>query len=1063
MPVLYQNKLKSLTILKTGLTLLIYWLAIFALPAQQEQFSFDLITSENRTLRKGLSQNTIYSMLQDQKGYLWFGTWDGLNKFDGLKFTTYNKKNNLSNEVINCLLESNDGNIWIGTENGLNFLNRKTGEIKTYFNNPKDTLTLSDNWINCLFQSPTGKIYIGTRKGFNVMDTETEKIRRFQSKDAANRRTKSNNVKHIVRHNSEYWVGTDFGLVRYNPATHENVRYLNRPNDRGSLSNNQINVIFTEDHNHLWIGTENGLNLLDVNTGLFTIFKYNSADSASLSHNSVKAIFQDDKGKIWIGTDGGGINILNENRTGFTRIMSQPSNPKSLNNNRVYSFLQDKTGNIWVGTFKGLHRIDRYNRNFKLYTHNPGDPNTIANNLIWSFCEIEPDVFWIATDNGITIFDRLKNSFSYFNPEPSNPDGLSSNRIRPVIKDIYGNIWIGTRDAGLNKLDPETGKSIHFVPSIQDQHTLADKFVNIIYNDKNGKIWVGTQNGLNCIDPLTNQIKIYQHDPNDRNSLSNNTVFHIMEDKQGTMWLATYNGINRYNQNSDDFTVFYHEIDEPGFLSSNRFFYLFEDSDNNFWVGTRGGGLMLFDRQSGNFVRSYSTDDGLPNNVVYGILEDDAGALWMSTNWGISRFDRKKEIFVNYDVTDGLQSNEFNALALLKSSSGLMFFGGMNGFNMFDPAEIQSNPKQPDILISGFKLFNVAKPGEINHLDTIFLKPGENFFTIEFTALDFTNPYKTQFAYILEDYNDNWTYVDGTRNYAEYTKVNPGIYTFKVIGSNSDGVWNNEGVTITIVLRPFWFQTLFFRIFVIAALIAAIWYSIYRRYRFLERKSRTDNKMLQIQNQLLDIQQNALRLQMNPHFIFNSLNSIQSFILSKDTDQAVNYLSRFSQLMRMIMTNSTQSVIPLSDEILAVKHFLEIEQLRFDQKFSYSIEVAPEIDEEFTGVPPMLIQPFIENAIIHGLLHKESDGKITIIFRKSGNFIHCTITDNGIGRKKAEEIKKQTGLNQQSKGMMITKERLDFFNKNVNDQVSVKITDLTDDKGLPAGTRVELIIAYHEI
>ncbi len=1054
---------KKIISIKLVLALLLFHCGSFFLMAYNDGYIFDLITSEKKALSKGLSQNTVYSILQDQQGNMWFGTWDGLNKFDGLKFTTYNKENGLSNEVINCLLESNDGNIWIGTENGLNVLDRRSGRITVFQHNPDDTTSLSDSWINCLFQSPSGKIYIGTKRGLNVLDVQTGKIQQFQSRDAAGRRSKSNNIRFVTRHNNRFLIGTDFGFVIYNPITQENTRYLNRPDDSTSLSNNQVNVIFADKNNQLWIGAEKGLNLMNEKEGTFKQFLHNPYDEASLSHNSVKTIFQDSDGNIWIGADGGGVNIYDPQHQNFKRITNEPGNPRSLNNNRVYSIVQDKTGNIWFGTFKGLNKIDRYTRNFNHFKHNPDDPNTVGNNLTWSFYEVSPDVFWIGTDEGISIFDRLTSSFSHIRPRPDQDNQLSSKRIRSIIMDDYGKMWIGTRDAGLNKYDPETGKSLTFLPSIQYANSLADKFVITLFKDKKGQIWAGTQNGLNCIDPATNQIKIFQHNPNDSTSLSHNTVYHIIGDGEGVMWLATYDGLNRYDPDQNTFTCYRHSPGMKKDLSSNRFFSLFEDSDQNFWVGTRGGGLLLFDRNSGQFTKSYTTADGLPNNVIYGILEDENGNLWMSTNWGLSKFDRRNQVFVNYDVTDGLQSSEFNALALLKSSSGLMFFGGMNGFNMFHPSEIQSNPQRPDIVISGFRLFNKPQPGEIYHGDTIILRAEDNFFAFEFSALDFTSPSKSQFAYILENFNSTWTYVDGARNFAEYTKVNPGTYYFNVIGSGSDGVWNKEGVKITVIVKPHWHQTWLFRSLFTIVLIAGIWYIIYRRFRFLQRKQKLANKMLHIENQLLDTQQKALRLQMNPHFIFNSLNSIQSFILSNDIDQAVNYLSRFSQLMRMIMANSTKSVITLSDEILAIKHYMEIEKLRFDDKFSYSINIAPEIDEEFTGIPPMIIQPYIENAIIHGLLHKKSHGNIDISFTKEGQIIHCIINDNGIGRERSSAIKSQSGLHHKSKGMMISKDRLDIFNKNEHDLFSVKVTDLTDSQGEPCGTRVELSITYQEV
>lgn len=1026
-------------------------------------YIFDLITSEKQAVKKGLSQNTIYSILQDSRGYMWFGTWDGLNKYDGYSFTIYNKENGLSNEVINHLLETHDGTLWIGTENGLNALDRKTGRITTYKNIPNDTTSLSDNWINHIYQIDKNTLYVSTKKGLNILNLQNGTIRRMLSSGAGERRTKSNNIRYTVKTGEAIFVGTDFGLIQYDPKTHENIRYLNRPNDPNSLSNNQINIIFTDNDDNIWVGTQNGLNLLDRSTGKFLVFKHDPQDQHSLSHNVVTAIFQDDKGRLWIGTDGGGLNVLQPETRRFVRIQNQPGNPHSLNNNRIYSITQDKTGNLWFGAFKGLNKIDRFNRKFDLYTHNPADPKSLGNNLIWSFCETSPDVFWIGTDEGISIYDRNSGHFSRLPYDPSNPHGISSKRVRHIIKDRQGNIWIGTRDAGLNRYDPVTGKFHHYRPSIQYHNSLGDDFVISLFEDRTGAIWAGTFNGLNRIDPNTGSIKLYQHQHDDPATISNNTVYHITEDQSGTIWIATLDGLNRYDRLTDSFTTYRQQPEAAQGLSANRFFYVHEDTARQLWIGSRGGGLLQFDPQEGKFVNTFTTAEGLPNNVVYGILEDEKGNFWMSTNWGLSKFDRANNTFINYDVTDGLQSNEFNAMAFLKCSRGMLFFGGMNGFNMFRPIEIEQNPNKPDIVISSFKKFNTKQPGELSNGDTIVLKPNENFFSFEFSALDFSNPYKNQYAYMLENFSSDWTYVDGMRNFAEYTNVSPGHYIFRVKGSNSDGIWNHEGTLLHIIVKPYWYQTWYFRSGFAAATISLVWLTFFVRYRSLSKKQRLNTKMLQIENQLLDIRQKALRLQMNPHFIFNSLNSIQSFILSKDIDLAVNYLSRFSQLMRMIMINSSESIIPLSDEITAITQYLEIEKLRFDDKFSYQINVAEEIDEEFTGIPPMLIQPYIENAIIHGLAHNEAPGKIEIAFKKNSDTIHCTIQDNGIGRDKAAEIKQQMGLEQKSRGMMISKERLDFFNKKENDLFSVKVTDLKNADGTPAGTRVELLITYQEI
>ena len=1026
-------------------------------------FVFERITSENIILQKGLSQNTIYCLMEDRQGYMWFGTWDGLNKYDGYNFTIYNKQNGLSNETINAILEDELGRIWIGTENGLNCLNRKTGKITVYKSIAADSTTLSGNWINHLYQDKPGQLIICTTHGINTFDFNSGTIKRYQNGERGIRNLRSNWINYIFCDSEgKYWAGSNFGLVRYDPITHENIRFLNRPGDYESLSSNVVNVIFEDKNHQIWVGTDNGLNLIDENEGKFKVYATNPENPGTLGNSNIRDIFEDSQGNFWIATDGGGLNILDRKTDKFSRIENQPKNPNSLGNNRVYSICEDRDGNLWFGTFKGVSKIEKHTNKFNLFTHEPDNPNSIVDNYIWTFCEVEPNVFWIGTDDGISIFDKRLNSFNFIKRNPNSKNTLSSSRVRCILKDSSGDFWIGLRDAGLDKFEPSKGKYTNFKPSIQDINSICDLYVTTLFEDSHGLIWAGTNNGINLINPQTNQIRAFHQLPGDSSSTHNNSVYGIAEDKNGTIWLATGRGLCKYNRDNDTFSVFLNKSQGETNTISDKLFCVFIDSKQDIWIGTRGGGIEKFNQLDSSFT-SFTTDDGLPNNVVYGILEDEQQNLWLSTNWGLSRFNRNDNTFINYDVTDGIQSNEFNSGAFLKSKDGEMFFGGMRGFNSFFPKDIKSNTAKPEIAITAFKKFNLIQPGELHNGDTIILGYDENFFSFGFSALDFTNPTKNRYSYKLDNYNDQWTNVDGQRHFAEYTKVSPGTYTFRVVGSNNNGVWNNEGVAITIIITPPWFGTWFFRIGTLILLLVAIYLSVFFRIKNIRKKHAVDKKMLQIEKQLFEIQQKALRLQMNPHFIFNSLNSIQSFVLSKDIDLAVNYLGRFSHLMRLILNNSAESIIPLADELKAVKYYLEIEKLRFDDKFSYTIIIDPQIDEEFTGIPPMIIQPYIENAIIHGLVHKESEGHITVEFKKQDNLILCTIQDDGIGRQQAMEIKKQSGLDTRAKGMLITKERLEILNQNLNQKFSVKVTDLTDNEGNSTGTKVELVILFQEI
>jgi len=1026
-------------------------------------FNFEVITSENTMLQKGLSANTVYTLMQDSYGYLWFGTWDGLNKFDGYNFVTYNRMDGLSNETVNALIETDDGNVWIGTDVGLNCLRRGDDSVLVFLHRPDDSATISHNKINFLLQDQPGRILLGTDGGFNIIDLETYEVKRYHESETQLQSAPGNQINYILKSSAGiYWLGTNFGLLEYNPNTLENTRHLHRPEDPHSLSSNRVRAIYEDDRHRIWVGTENGLSLLNRRQAGFRVFRHDKDDPQSLSHNFVESVYQDKSGNFWIGTDGGGLNLLDTGDFSFAQVQSWINDAGGLSSNRVYDIIEDTEGNVWFGTFNGVNIWNKFKPHFHHFKANPYDPESLSNNFVWAFIEYRPQIIWVGTDDGIGVFNANTGKFSPLSEYFTSDNKLSSDRVRSLLKDKNNNVWIGTRDQGLNKLDTKTGRVYQFKPSVQYHNSLCGNYVINLYEDKNGLIWVATNNGLNTIDPITHAIRVFRHAPDDSASISSNTIYDFLEDKQGNFWIATLDGLNLFHPETQSFTVYRNHGPESDPVSTDRLFCLYEDSNDNFWLGTRGGGLELFDRQTHTF-QSYTTKNGLPNNVVYTILEDSSSNLWMSTNWGIAMMDTRKNTFVNYDVSDGLQSNEFNVGAKLKSLSGQLFFGGMKGFNVFTPGSIRINPSKPKILITSFKKFNQAQPGQVSDGDTIILSYNENFFSFEFSTLDFINANRSKYGYLLKNYSHDWTYVDGRRHFAEYTNVNPGNYTFMVVGASSNGVWNKDGIAVTVIVKPPWHQTWYFKTLVVLFFLFLIWLIIYSRVRRIRRKHVMEKKVLKIEKQLFDIQQKALRLQMNPHFIFNSLNSIQSFIITNDIDLAVNYLSRFSQLMRLILVNSSEAVIPLADEIAAVKHYIEIEQLRFDNKFDYTIIIDPEIDEEFTGVPPMIIQPYIENAVIHGLVNKKTSGSIKIEFKRKGEMMLCTIVDDGIGRQAATEIKRQNGLNAKSRGMMITKERLDILNKGAREKYSVKVFDLKDTSGKPAGTRVEVLITIQEV
>jgi hypothetical protein len=628
---------------------------------------------------------------------------------------------------------------------------------------------------------------------------------------------------------------------------------------------------------------------------------------------------------------------------------------------------------------------------------------------------------------------------------------------------VQGHLWVGTESSGLNRIDPVSGKIRHFIHNPSDPLSLAENIVISSYIDSSGRLWIGTANkGASILNPETGLCLQLNSRSVNLARLSHDKVWCIHEDKEHNYWIGTNLGLNKVSPDLKQVSSYTHDRLNPGTISSNTVIYVMQDSEGIFWIGTMGGGLNRFDAKTEVFT-SYSEAEGLPNDVVYCVLEDEEKNLWLTTNRGISKFSKENQTFINYDAKDGVQGNEFNAGAYYQNAKGEIYVGGMNGFNVFYPKEITVNTLAPDLVFTGLWILSALRETEPDDGQVVRLGHNENYFTIEFSGLDYTNPTKNLYRYKLDNYDEEWIVANAYQRKADYRKVAPGTYRFMVTGSNNDGVWNPDGISMTIIINPPWWQTWMFRLSAALLVITVAWSLILFRIRSIRKKHSVEKKLLSIEKQIFELEQKALRLQMNPHFIFNSLNAIQNFVLANDTDKAVNYLAKFSHLMRMILANSTASLITLKDELKALTYYIELEKLRFDDKFDYRIVKDPGIDDEFVEIPPMLFQPYVENAIIHGLVNSASPGLLEISLKRiNAGTLLCTIEDNGIGREKAIALRDKSGIKRQPRGMLITQERIEIFNKQNRKNFTVKVTDLKDSQGEAAGTRVEFTIQYKE-
>jgi ligand-binding sensor domain-containing protein len=1003
--------------------------------------------------------------MQDSHGFIWIGTWDGLNKYNGYDYIIYNTSNGLSNPTINSLLEDQWGNIWIGTDNGLNRLNKSSGKIRQFHYQPGISNCLSNDFINHIYRDKNNFLWISTTFGLNRYDIDQDIFTLFNFFE---RNADSSLTNFITRvredEKGNLWIATRSGIHCYNPELQSFKAYNLQPdfNGPGVSRSNYIQDIAIDDNGQVYAATLNGVFLIHPDHGAIYHLTAEASYPVRLSNNQVNTLLIDLKGLVWIGTSTG-LDLFDPNTETLTTYKSG-ANITNLSNDDIRSIFQDQAGTIWIGTYKGLNKADRSPSRFMHYKADPENPNSLSDNIVYTIVEDRNGVAWIGTFGGINLLDRTTDRYSHIICNGNDPGGLSSNKVRTLVLDSAGYIWAGTESKGISRINPKSLLIRQYRHVEGDSATISEDNILSCYVDSKGRIWVGTvKGGVNIINPGDGSIMHITSNPQSRIQISDNKIWTIYEDRAGNFWLGTNWGLNKLSPDIQTLEVFTHNPQDENTISSDRVFSVHEDDKGIFWLGTMGGGLIRFDPVSGIF-KTYAENYGLPNNVVYATLDDGEGNLWLATNWGLSKFNKQRETFINYDTKDGVQGNEFNVGAYFINRKGEMYFGGMSGFNVFHPSEITLNKLPPIMVFTGFRVLNALHKTELESGQTIRLNYDENFFSIEYSALDYTNPPKNLYRYRLENYDDEWVVTNAYQRRAEYRKVDPGTYRFLVTGSNNDGVWNEEGISLTIIIRPPWWQTWMFRLAFVLLMIFLAWSLILVRIKTIRRKHGVEKKMLAIEKQIFELEQKALRLQMNPHFMFNSLNAIQNFVLANDTDKAVNYLAKFSHLMRMILANSTAALITLKDELKALSYYIDLEKLRFDNKFNYVINRDPGIDEEFVEIPPMLFQPYVENAIIHGLVNSPNPGLLEISLKKVNNgTLLCTIQDNGIGREKAIEIRNESGIKRQPKGMNITQERIEIFNRQNRKNFSVRVTDLKDEKGEPAGTRIEFTIQYQEI
>jgi PAS domain S-box-containing protein len=818
----------------------------YATEAQTQDIRFKHLTTND-----GLSNSWVHTILQDKYGFIWIGTDDGLNRYDGYDFRVYKNnfrdKYSISSSNVMAMLEDSRGELWIGTRQGLDLYDRKNERFIRY---PQ----FSSKEILSVIEDRERNLWIGTTINLYRLDLKNDSVYVYTGNiithNKANISSGGQRAIFIDSRNN-VWIGSSYGLHLYDKEKDSFINYYHDDKNPNSLCHDNIHSILEDKAGRLWIGTLIGLDLLTnaherPQKGIF-IHHYNTIrDDKSISQGSVLSLLEDKKHNLWIGIENGGLDLLDLNAykigvNSFAHYKNNPSRVSSLSNNSIYSLFQDNQGSIWVGTFgDGINLINPESDKFIHYMVIPGVKNSLCNNSVNAFSE-ENDYLWIGTGGGLDRYNKRDDTFKHYVHDPLNKKSIGSDAVWAICKDKRGNLWVGTWGGGLNRFDYKTETFEHYYNDPKDTNSIGSNNMFSIFEDNRENLWIGTMGGgLNMFDRKKKTFIRY----NQSNSgIYTNFVQVIIETKNGDLWLANGSSFCRFDIKTKIFENFIHSENDSTSLSSNKVISIFGDSKGNLWMGTDAG-LNLFHESTKNFT-CYRIENGLPDNSINSIIEDVRGNLWIGTNKGLSKFINAvnlpaKPEFKNYTYGDGLQGNGFGRRSCYKGADGMMYFGGTNGFNIFDPNKITDNTYVPPVVISDFQIFN--KPAllgdkglrkDIGSTEALVLSYTQSVFSFDFAALNYISSSKNQYAYKMEGFDNDWNYV-GTKRTVTYTNLDPGKYIFKVKGSNNDGVWNEEGVSLPITITPPYWKTLWFRLILLAIFMGIIYWVYKWRKQLIE-------------------------------------------------------------------------------------------------------------------------------------------------------------------------------------------------------------------------------------
>ena len=1046
--------MRGLTGLIISLFILLHGSVVVAQEVDDD--SLPSIVFVNTFVKKGLRQRVVNSVVQDERGVLWLGTASGLLSFDGYEYKEFYVTDGLCSQVVKSLRVVGDS-LFVATDDGLSVLDMRNGLFSNYY--PSDNRNPQLNNQVFYISPPFGeRIALLTANGFFTFELNTGA---FEPLDLG----MGDTLKYV--RNCFYdesrgtcWMCRDSDLICYD-LIDSTLRCYPICEDTDEFLDNEVVCVLPFSDEAVLVGTRKGLSVFNPHTESTQEVNLNKSVGFLSLHNEITHIHPYDSLRVLVGTKGNGLFLFEVASGRYRQYTRGYGYSNMLLDDEITYLFTDKQDNIWVCTLSGMSVIPGKRSKFRLCIPKSGGYEGPAREAVRSLEQKNDSEFWFGTLHGVQIYDRssgLCNEKKFAGVEG---EVLNAAVVYSIKQSDDGRkVWFGTKSHGIFVYHVDTEQVEHYHFMLNTAYSILDSQILALESDTAGYLWVGTRNGLGRLDENTGEFKVYSSRDADNSTFFGNAIFDIHFDAQQRLWMAADNGLYRYNYDNDDFDVFRLTDSIAVFKPhvNDCFYSITADAEGRLWLGTRNSGAVSFDCQRLCFD-VIDDSNGLSSNLVFVVIKNpNANEIWMSTNKGTSMCNLDTRAVVNNELIEGLESNDYCLGSGLLSSNGEFMFGGYDGCIVFDPCNVVVDTEPIPVLLTSF----VSQNQSISYLhdgDEVVLSPGDDSFIIDFAALDYLYPNHITYRYQLEGYDETWVERGVDHRFASFSRVPIGAYSFKVVAANHSGVWNKEPFVLKIRVMPFWYQTLWFKIaltIVLLLMLSFVVLSLMRNYRY---KFETQKKYLEYEKQLYLLKQKSLQLQMNPHVLFNMLNSIQCFVLKNDSDRAVYYLSKFAMLMRAILSNSYEGSITLANELDAIKLYLELEEMRFEHSFTYEIRISPEIDENFVEMPPMILQPYVENSIIHGLRYKDGKGHLFIdISLESEGVVLCVVQDDGVGRERSAEIQKASGRNRDSYGMRITKERLDIINTYTQDKYTVKVVDLYDHDGKAAGTRIEVRI-----